>query len=115
MIPMTSLEVAHLRAAELHRSAARSRSARQVALAARQRDLVARRTLRAELPDRPIVTARAVRPQATAPRLPVPTTTVPTMNGPTTTVPAAGPEPERQPVGVAARADADALTPCTTC
>ena len=99
MIPMTSLEVAHLRADELQRSAARSRSARQVALAARKRDVFARRTMPAELPDRPIVTARPVRPRITAPpALPVPAMVE-----------------DRQPVGVAARADADALTPCTAC
>ncbi len=103
MIPMTSLEVAHARAAELQRSAARSRGARQVALEARRRDLLARRTLRAELPDRPIVTARPVRPRAAAPQ-PSPAT-----------LPAPAPALDRQPVGVAARADADELTPCTAC
>jgi hypothetical protein len=105
MIPMASLEVAHARAAELQRSAARSRGARQVALEARKRELLARRTLRAELPDRPIVTARPVRPRAAAPQ-PSPAT-----------LPAPAPAPvlDRQPVGVAARADADELTPCTAC
>jgi hypothetical protein len=103
MIPMTSLEVAHARAAELQRSAARSRGARQVALAARKRDLLARRTLRAELPDRPIVTARPVRPRAAVPQ-PSPAT-----------LPAPTPELDRQPVGVAVRADADELTSCATC
>lgn len=103
MIPMTSLEVAHARAAELQRSAARSRGARQVALEARRRDLLARRTLRAELPDRPIVTARPVRPRAAAPQ-PSPAT-----------LPALALALDRQPVGVAARADADELTPCTAC
>jgi hypothetical protein len=103
MIPMTSLEVAHARAAELQRSAARSRGARQVALEARRRELLARRTLRAELPDRPIVTARPVRPRAAAPQ-PSPAT-----------LPAPTPALDRQPVGVAARADADDLTPCTAC
>ena len=99
MIPMTSLEVARMRAAELQHSAARSRSARQVALAARKRGVLARRTLQAALPDRPIVTARPLRPRVTAP--------------PSAPVPAA--VADRQPVGVAAGADADALTPCTTC
>src|ERR1700722_16936316 len=103
MIPMTSLEVAHARAAELQQSAARSRGARQIALAARRRDLLARRTLRAELPDRPIVTARAVRARVAVPQpSPAP-------------VPVPAPALDRQPVGVAARADADELTTCATC
>jgi hypothetical protein len=101
MIPMTSLEVAHARAAELQQSAARSRGARQIALAARRRDVLARRTLRAELPDRPIVTARPVRPRVAVPQ-PSP-------------APVPAPALDRQPVGVAARADADELTTCATC
>lgn len=64
-------EIAHERVAELQRSGGRSRSARSVALAARQQDLVARRRLFGLLPDRPIVTARPIRPQGGAP-LPIP-------------------------------------------
>jgi hypothetical protein len=103
MYPYVIPEIAYERAAEMQRSAARSRGARAVALAARQRDVLARRKLRAAPPDRPIVTARPVRPRAAAAQ----------------PSPAPVPAPDRQPVGVAARADADApagaLTPCTTC
>jgi len=64
-------EIAHERAAELQRSAGRSRSARSVALAARQQDVAARRRLFGLLPDRPIVTAKPIRPQGGV-SLPVP-------------------------------------------
>jgi len=64
MFPLTSLQVAHDRAAELQHTAAKSRSARAVALAARQQDVLARRKLRAQQPDGPIVTAKPVRPAA---------------------------------------------------
>jgi len=111
MIPMTSLQVAKARADELHQSAARSRGARQVALAARQRDVLARRKLRALLPDRPIVTAKPVRPRAGL-----------LQRGPAETpapVPAPAPAAGRPGTGIAASSDAGSsvavLTPCTTC
>ena len=109
MIPMTTLQVAKARAAELHQSAERSRGARQVALAARQRDVLARRKLRAFLPDRPIVTAKPVRPRGGL-----------LQPGPAE-IPAPAPAPAaaRQGAGVAAGTDAGSsvavLTPCTTC
>jgi hypothetical protein len=111
MIPMASLQVAKARAAELHKSAERSRGARQVALAARQRDVLARRKLRALLPDRPIVTAKPLRPRAGLlqpgpAEIPAP-------------APAPAPVAARPEAGVAAAADAGSsvavLTPCRTC
>ena len=109
MIPMTSLQVAKARADELHQSAARSRGARQVALAARQRDVLARRKLRALLPDRPIVTAKPVRPRAGL-----------LQRGPAETpAPVPPPAAARPGTGIAASSDAGSsvavLTPCTTC
>src|SRR5215472_10438093 len=70
MFPLTSLQVAHDRAAELQHAAAKSRSARAVALAARQQD-------------GPIVTAKPVRPAA-----------VPGQSAPAQSVPA---QPATQP------------------
>ena len=64
-------EIAYERAAELQRSASKSRSARAVALAARQQDVLARRRMWGLLPDRPIVTAKPIRPRTTSPQ-PVP-------------------------------------------
>ena len=102
-------EIAYARAAELHRSAARSRGARAVALAARQQDVLARRRLGGLLPDRPIVTAKPIRPRVAAPQ------------------PAAAARPAAEPAAAGAASPASTgaagnsgapvavLTPCTTC
>ena len=97
-------EIAYERAAELRRSAARSRGARAAALAARERDVLARRSQRASQPDGPIVTARPLRPRAAALQ----------------PAPAEQPAPAPQPVGVGAgaantEADERVLTSCATC
>jgi hypothetical protein len=102
-------EIAYERAAELRRSAGRSRGARAAALASREQDLLARRRLRGSQPDGPIVTARPVRPLAAAPAQ--------------QSAPAQQPAPARQPAGVGAatttatttEADERVLTACTTC
>jgi len=96
-------EMAHERAAELRRSAERTRGARAVALAARQRDVVARRRVWGLLPDRPIVTARPIR-RRVAVQEPAPALTA---------------LPDAAKDTAAAAADAGApvavLTPCRAC
>ena len=118
MIPMTTLQAAKARAAELHQSAERSRGARQVALAARQRDVLARRKLRAFLPDRPIVTAKPVRPRAGLLQ-PGPAETPAPAPAPAPVPAAARPRAGVSAAGVSAGSDAGSsvavLTPCTTC
>jgi hypothetical protein len=91
-------EIAYERAAELQRSATRSRSARATALAARERDVLARRSRRPAQPDGPIVTARPFRPRAAAEQSAL----------------AQQPAPARQPVGVGAATSTAATSTAAT-